>query len=121
MSLVIGSIALFVSLVALWMVSESMRKSHDMNDTFIKTYVRGVSMKVEKLAEALGESNKVLAQLKLRVEEMEGEIHYFKTAQANARKTLSDLEKSASGGPAPSSHSAHQPSHSVSAGKRDVA
>ncbi len=97
MAVIIGFVALFVSLIALWMVSESAKKMSAQNESFIKAHIKGVRDTLDETRKALAKSNKEVAQLITRIDDIEVDVQHFRTARDNARKTLSKLDTGTSG------------------------
>ena len=88
MSILIGTIALFVALVALWFSAESMQRGSSQNEASIKAYVKPVT-------ESLKETNKAINELAKRLGVMETEVKVLMAKRTSAKDALANLESSA--------------------------
>ncbi len=86
MTIAIAFFALFISLVALWLNGETMKKVSDGNDAIVKTHIK-------TLKDAIIESNKALNTLAKRVTSLEKDLEAAKMAQVKARETLIALQR----------------------------
>jgi hypothetical protein len=85
MSIVIGTIALFVALVALWFSAESMKRGSSQNEALIKVHVKPIS-------QSLRETNKAIGDLAKRLGVMETEVKVLSVKRTSAKDALADLE-----------------------------
>lgn len=85
MSIVIGTIALFVALAALWFSAESMKRGSSQNESFIKAHIKPV-------ADSLRETNKAIGDLSKRIGVIETEVKVLSVKRTSAREALADLE-----------------------------
>ena len=85
MSIVLGTIALFVALVALWFSAESMQRGSNQNEALLKAHVKPVT-------ESLKESNKAINELGKRLGVMETGVKVLIAKRTSAEDALMDLE-----------------------------
>ena len=85
MSIVLGTIALFVALVALWFSAESMKRGTSQNEAFIKAHVKPVT-------DSLKETNKAITDLSKRLGVTETEVKVLTVKRTSAKEALADLE-----------------------------
>ena len=85
MSIVLGTIALFVALVALWFAAESMKRGSSQNEAFIKAHVKPVT-------DSMKETNKAIKELAKRLGVMETDVKVLVAKRTTAQDALSDLE-----------------------------
>lgn len=85
MSIVIGTIALFVALAALWFSSESMKRGSSQNETLIKAHIKPVT-------DSLRETNKAIVDLAKRLDVIETEVKVLSVKRTSAKEALADLE-----------------------------
>ncbi len=88
MSILIGTMALFVALVALWFSAESMQRGSSKNEALIKAHVKPVT-------ESLRETNKAINELGKRLGVMETEVKVLIAKRTSAKDALAGLESSA--------------------------
>ena len=88
MSIVLGTMALFVALVALWFSVESMNRGSSRNEAFIKAHVKPVT-------DSLREANKAINRITKRLGVMETEVKVLTAKRTSAQDALADLETSA--------------------------
>lgn len=85
MSILIGTIALFVAFVALWFSAESMERGSSQNEALIKAHVKPVT-------ESLKENNKAITEFTKRLGVMETEVKVLIAKRTSAEDALADLE-----------------------------
>lgn len=90
MSILIGTIALFVAFIALWFSAESMKRGSSLNEAFIKTHVKPV-------ADSLKETNEAITGIAKRLGVMETEVKVLVAERTSAETALADLESRAEG------------------------
>ena len=85
MSIVLGTIALFVALVSLWFSSESIKRGSSQNESFIKAHVKPVT-------DSVRETNEAITQISKRLGVMETDVKVLIAKQTSAQDALADLE-----------------------------
>ena len=85
MSIVLGTMALFVALVALWFSTESMKRGSSQNEALLKAHVKPVT-------ESLRETNKAINELGKRIGVMETGVKVLIAKRTSAEDALMDLE-----------------------------
>ena len=85
MSILIGTMALFVALAALWFAAESMQRGSSRNEAFIKAHVKPVT-------DSLRETNKAINELGKRLGVLETEVKVLFAKRTSAQDALADLE-----------------------------
>ena len=85
MSIVLGTIALFVAFIALWFSAESMKRGSSRNESFIKAHIKPVS-------DSLRETNKAIGDLCKRIGVIETEVKVLSVKRTSAKEALADLE-----------------------------
>ena len=85
MSIVLGTIALFVALVALWFSAESMKRGSIQNEAFVKAHVKPVTKSLE-------ETKKAITQIAKRLGVMETEVKVLIAKRTSTKDALAGLE-----------------------------
>ena len=85
MSILIGTFALFVALVALWFSTESLKRGSSQNVALLKAHVKPVT-------QSLKETNKAITELAKRLGVMETDVKVLIAKQTSAQDALMDLE-----------------------------
>ena len=85
MSIVLGTMALFVALVALWFSTESMKRGSNQNKALLKAHVKPVT-------QSLKETNKAINEFTKRLGVMETDVKVLIAKRTSAQDALADLE-----------------------------